>query len=103
MLRVQLHLQDLFLLGRQLGGHLVLGAAPDQRPDPPLELGQSLAVALPLDRPGVVVAGSHAAYRTSCWRAYSAPFAYVLASTAPRRLARLRSRIVTCAMTGRYR
>ena len=56
VLRVQLHLQDLFLLGRQLGGHLLLGAAPDQRPDPPLELGQSLAVALPLDRPGVVVA-----------------------------------------------
>ena len=56
VLRVQVDLQDLLLLGGQVGGHLFLGAAQDQRLDPPLELGQPLGVALLLDRAGVVVA-----------------------------------------------
>ena len=56
VLRMQLHLQDLLLLGRQVGGYLLLGAAQDERPDPPPELGQALGVTLPLDWPGVVVA-----------------------------------------------
>ena len=56
VLRMQVDLQDLLLLGGQVGGHLFLGAPPDERLDPPLELGQALAVALSFDRPGVVVA-----------------------------------------------
>ena len=50
VLRVQLDLQHLLLLGRQVGGHLLLGPALDQRLDPPLQLGQQLGVALLLDR-----------------------------------------------------
>ena len=54
--RVQFHLEHLLLLRRQVGGHLLLGAALEQRPDPPPQLGEQLGVALPFDRPGVVVA-----------------------------------------------
>ena len=50
MLGLQLHLEDLFLLRRQVGGHLFLGAAQHQRADPPAELRQTLCVAFLLDR-----------------------------------------------------
>ena len=45
--RVQLDLEHLLLLGRQVGGDLLLGAALDQRLDPPPQLGEQLGVALP--------------------------------------------------------
>jgi hypothetical protein len=53
--RVQLDLDHLLLLRRQLGRHDVLGPAQHDRPDPPPQLGQPGRVALPLDRPPVVL------------------------------------------------
>ncbi len=54
--RVQVDLEHLLLLGREVGGHEFLGAALDQRLDPPPELGEQLGLAVFLDRAGVVVA-----------------------------------------------
>ena len=45
MPRVQLDLEHLLLLRRQVGGDLLLRAAHDQRLDPPPQLGQPLGVA----------------------------------------------------------
>ena len=42
--RVELHLEDLLLLRRQVGGHLFLGPALDQRLDPAPQPGQQLGV-----------------------------------------------------------
>ena len=53
--RVQLDLDHLLLLRWQLGGHVLLGPAQHQRPDPAAQLGQPGRVAVPLDRPAVVL------------------------------------------------
>jgi len=49
--RVQLDFEHLLLLGRQVGGHLFLGAPLDQRLDPPPQLGEPLLERGQLDRP----------------------------------------------------
>ena len=53
--RVQLDLDHLLLLGRQLGRDGVLGPPQQERPDPSPELGQPGGVAVPLDRSAVVL------------------------------------------------
>ena len=52
---VQLDLDDLLLLGRQLGCDALLGAAQHQRADPPAQLAQSNRVLAALDRSPVVL------------------------------------------------
>ena len=56
VLRMQFDLEDLFLLGGQVGGYLFLGAAPDQWLDPPLELGEPLGDRRLLRRRAVLAA-----------------------------------------------
>ena len=51
----QLDLEDLLLLGGQVGGHLLLGPAHDQRLDAAAQLGQSSGSLRLLDRLRVVV------------------------------------------------
>jgi hypothetical protein len=55
VLGVEHDLEHLLLLGRQLGGHLLLGAPAHQRPDAPAQRGQHLGVAAALDRDPVVL------------------------------------------------
>jgi hypothetical protein len=55
VLRIQVDLQDMFMFARQVGDRLVLGAAQEQGPDPPTQLGQALIVPLIFDRPGEIV------------------------------------------------
>ena len=56
MARAELDLQHLLLLGREVGGHLLLGAALDQGRDPPPQPAQELGVGVLLDRPRVLLA-----------------------------------------------
>ena len=44
---VQFHLKHLLLLVRKVGCYLLLGAALEQRSDPPPQLGEQIGVALP--------------------------------------------------------
>ena len=53
--RVQVDEEHLLLLGRQIGGDQLLGAALDERLDPPAQAGELLAVAAALDRPRVLL------------------------------------------------
>jgi hypothetical protein len=57
MLAIELQLDDLLLLGGQLGGHVGLPAAQQQRADPAAQLGQPVGVAVLLDRVAVVLGG----------------------------------------------
>src|ERR687889_2780779 len=54
--RVELHLEELLLLCRQVSGHLLLGPPFDQWLDPSPQPGQQLGVGLFLDGAGVVLA-----------------------------------------------
>ena len=47
VLRVQLDLEHLLLLGREVGGDLLLRPPPDQRLDPAPQLGQEFCWSLP--------------------------------------------------------
>ena len=52
---MQLDLEGLLLLGRQVGGHQLLRAALDERLDPAPQAGEPLGVAAALDRPRVLL------------------------------------------------
>ena len=53
--RVEVDLERLLLLRRQVGGDELLGAALDERLDPPPQAREPLAVAVALDRPRVLL------------------------------------------------
>ena len=55
MARVEVDLERLLLLRRQVGGDQLLGAALEQRLDPAPQPGEPLAVAVAFDRPRVLL------------------------------------------------